>query len=380
MMRTISFLFLTLVFNAAHAQSPWQGEWGSFHDPQSMVGGRLSISQCTPDKCLFTIERSSGTGRISTAEDEVLTLLSPTTASASLEGEDASSRCTLQLTRQTAPKPAITVIATGSTCLSYYGTGTNVTLSGVYPLRSTTPYVGLHRDECHFDNSPARLATCEDPGLAQLESHWQELADDYPLHPLTKNQSSATAEENEDDSILNTCDHDPRPAVCIQSRYIADINVMQAHKDAYLDGTTQRGDPTLGHQLALKIAGHYRHTFPNGDVQGDHYNSTDTLTIRPVGLASISFDAELNFYNGHTCSLSGGALFRKDGSFVFDDDPANKLDNEPLCRLAIIPTDKGVTFKDVSGDGCKMYCGARGTLDGASFTFSQRVAPKPAAK
>lgn len=138
------------------------------------------------------------------------------------------------------------------------------------------------------------------------------------------------------------------------------------------DPTVERGDPVEGGKLARKIAGRYRFTGENGDVSGREYRTTDKLTITPAGPASIHFDVELNFFNGHTCGLSGGALYRKDGSFVFDDDPTNQIPNEPLCRLAIVPDAKGVNFKDLTG-GCKLYCGARGSWNGEGFTYAQRV-------
>jgi hypothetical protein len=176
-----------------------------------------------------------------------------------------------------------------------------------------------------------------------------------------------------DAGILHSCDSDTDPARCLTERYTSEIAAMQTKKAAYLDGTVQRGNPAEGGRLAAKIAGRYSHQFPNGDVQGDTYTSTDTLTIRPTGAASIHFDVELNFYNGHTCSLSGGALYRKDGSFVFDDSPANTPSNAPSCRLAIIPTNNGVKFNDITG-ACKNYCGARGGWNGEGFTFKERVA------
>ncbi len=138
------------------------------------------------------------------------------------------------------------------------------------------------------------------------------------------------------------------------------------------DPTIDRGDPAEGRRLARKIAGRYRSTQDNGDVTGRHYKTTDTLTITAVGPASIHFDTSLNFFNGHTCGLSGGALYRKNGSFVFDDDPKNQVAEEPLCRLAIVPSATGVDFKDLTG-GCKMmYCGARGSWNGEGFTFAER--------
>lgn len=138
------------------------------------------------------------------------------------------------------------------------------------------------------------------------------------------------------------------------------------------DPTVQRGDPAEGGRLARKIAGSYRHAFQNGDVQGHSYRSIDRLVIEPVGAASIHFDADLNFSNGHVCSLSGGALYRQNGSFVFDDDPENQHLDQQLCRLAIEPAANGVKFHDLTG-GCQLYCGTRGSWDGAGFTFAQRV-------
>jgi hypothetical protein len=377
MNRSLAALAFLALFASGNCQSTpsWQGEWGTFTDSKTMIGGRISISQCSDKTCRFSIERGSGTGRIATATDADLKLLSPTTATATLPGGDPPD-CTLQFTLQTSPKPVISVKASGKSCLSYYGVGTDVTLSGSYPLRSISLYSESHRDECYFDNSPARLAICTSPDLTKLENQWQELAYEYPARPpASKDEKPGDIAEKEHVIILAICDTEPHPAQCLQARFTAEVSAMQALKDTYIVGTTQRGDPTQGGLLAKKIAGRYRYSFKNGDVQGETFRSTDTLTIRPVGAASI----ELSFYNGHSCSLDGGALFRKDGSFVFDDDSSNKMADEPLCRLAIIPTSKGVIFKDITG-GCKLYCGARGTLDGASFTFSQRVESKSAAK
>jgi hypothetical protein len=361
---------------AAHAQSPWQGEWGSFSDAKSMVGGRISVFSCTDKTCQIDIERGSGTGHVGTSTSQEMKLLSATTAAAKLEGGDND--CALAFTLQNGAQPSILVAATGKSCLDYYGTGTNATFSGTYPLRSRTNYTENHRNECFFDDSRARLAICKSAELAKLENDRESLADQFPLHPLAKDENVNMVGTHEDAAILSLCDKDAHPADCLAMRYKADIQAMQAKKDAYLDGTTQRGDAAQGHALALKIAGRYRHTFGNADVQGHEYNSTDTMTIKPVGAASISFDIELNFYNGHSCSISGGALYRKDGSFVFDDDPLQNVSKDyPLCRLAIVPGDKGVTFKDINGSACKMqYCGARGSLDGGEFTFSQRVTRK----
>ena len=163
-----------------------------------------------------------------------------------------------------------------------------------------------------------------------------------------------------------------RPLLCFTAVLLCGLASLHAQ-----DPTVERGDPVQGGKLARSIAGTYRHSFINGDMQGRHYRSTDTLTITAVGPASIQFDADLNFSNGHTCSLSGGALYRKDGTFVFDDDPANKVPDQPLCRLAIVPTATGIKFHDLT-DGCLLYCGTRGSFNLAEFTFAQRVAARSA--
>ncbi|MEO6816143.1 MAG: hypothetical protein ABI177_05530 [Edaphobacter sp.] len=378
-MRVGWILFLLLSsfrFASAQQSSPWQGEWGAFTDGTAQLGQRLSIHDCQGAMCRFLIESRSHAGHSETASDQTLTIQSSTEAVAILPGETSNAICTLHFVRQTdpKPKPSITVQATGDTCTSYYSTSPTVSMSGTYPLQSTTNYIGLNADKCFQDPSAAIIATCTHTDIAALEQQWQELAETYPLQPPTSKDPSAYEHLLQmDAAILHHCDADADAAQCLTARYTADIAAMQAKKNAYLDRTVERGDPADAHRLAAKSTGRYRHSFRNGDVQGDQYTTTDTLTIRPVGAASIHFDAELNFFNGHTCSLSGGALYRKDGSFVFDDSPAHSdLPDTPACRLAIIPTPTGVKFNDING-ACKDYCGERGSWGGKGFTFKERV-------
>jgi hypothetical protein len=365
-----SLLLLTLSL-AAHAQSPWQGEWAQLNPRASTVDSRLTLSNCTGDSCQFKLRVSTGCETSFADDAPRLPLLSATEAAITLPGRDTGKSCTLTFHRDPAQ---ITVTSSGNDC-AYYCASTP-SFNAMLPFQSRTAYVGLHQDACLLHTSAAASATCADPALAQLEQQWFDLYNDYPLdHPNAPDDSAYNHAQAVDTAILKTCDADPKPAQCLRTRFTTDVATMSARKQADLDASTERGDPATGHALALKIAGRYRHSFANGDVQGDNYHSTDTLTLTPVGAASIHFDIELNFYNGHTCSLSGGALFRKDGSFVFDDDPANAIPPDPACRLAIVPDKDGISFKDLNGS-CKNYCGARGSFDGAAFTFAQRVPTK----
>ena len=374
-MRPLLTLALLLTTTLARAQqSPWQGEWGAFTDTSAATGQRLTISECTTTTCTFAVSARKSPNHCDTSTKATFTLSSPTEATATLPGESATQTCKLQLHLD---PTSITVTSTGATCTSYYCTSPTVTFSHTYPQRSSTPYVGPHADACLANASPATVATCTDPALAKLEQQWQDLYADFPLAPdPNKNENGYSHAVSVDATILKNCDTAPNPAQCLHDRFTADIALLTANKQAFTAGYTDRGDPATAAALAQKIAGKYRHSFANGDVQGDHYRSTDTLTLTPVGSASIHFDAHLEFYNGHTCDLSGGALFRKNGSFVYDDKPTNANSTDPVCHLGIKPTATGVTFEDYTG-GCKMTsCGERGGWNGASFTFAERVPAK----
>jgi hypothetical protein len=363
---------LLCIATAAHAQqSSWQGEWGPSDDSAS----RLTLSDCTSTACSFTLQHDNSAGqRCSTSEHQSLTLTSPTEATSTLTSFGAAKSCILHLHRAAS---TIAITQSGSDC-NYWCAGTadfNTTLT----QRSTTVYTGAHSDECLHHAGPARMATCIDPALSTLEQKWNDLYDEFPLIPATKDVPTYKQIENADAKIISDCNPTPNPAACVHDHLTADIAAMAVSQQAFIASYTDRGDEATASALATKIAGRYRHSFANGDVQGDHYRSTDTLTITRVGRASISFDAQLNFYNGHECGLSGGALYRKDGAFVFDDDPKNALPDEPVCHLAIKPTAKGIEFQDLTG-GCKIYCGARGSWDGEAFTFNERVPAHPAPK
>jgi hypothetical protein len=378
MRQLLTLALILLTTTLVHAQqSPWQGEWGAFTDNSASNGQRLTISDCTTT-CTFSVSVRIPGGNCGTASKATFTIASPTDATANLPGESAAQTCKLQLHRDS---KSITVTATGDTCTSYYCTSPTITLSHTYPQRSTAPYVGPHSDACLSNASAATVATCTDPALAKLEQQWQDLYADFPLAPDPKpNENGYSHAVAVDATILKHCDTAPDPSTCLHDRFTADIALLNTNQQAFIADYTERGDPATAASLAQKIAGRYRHSFANGDVQGDHYRSTDTLTLTPVGRASIYFDAHLNFYNGHECSLSGGALFRKNGSFVYDDKPDTANPTDPVCHLGIKPTATGMTFQDYTG-ACKNYCGARGGWNGASFTFAQRVPTnKPSAK
>lgn len=361
---TLAFLFVSTA--AAQQLSPWQGEWV----PLDGSGDRLTLSECTGSSCKFYLFHT-GCG---TQPNSPLELLSQTAATANLPGPDAAHSCHLRMERRTnGDKPVIAVQQSGTGC-AYYCIASFNSFETTFVQHSQAVYAGLHTAECLKTPGPAMLATCLDPGVAGLEQQWQELYADFPLTPLAKEASTYKTLEALDTTILAQCDHAASPAQCLHDRFTSDLALMNAKKAAFVQGYTERGDVAEAARKGAAIAGRYRHTFENGDVTGRHYRTTDRLEITQISRNSIHFDMDLNFFNGHSCGINGGALFRKDGSFVFDDDPTNASSADAVCHLAIVPTATGVTFKDLNGS-CKMlYCGARGSLDAAGFLFAERVA------
>lgn len=135
-------------------------------------------------------------------------------------------------------------------------------------------------------------------------------------------------------------------------------------------------------QAMKEIAGVYKHRFKNGIItpgkapmEADTpYESEDVVEIVPHDDTHLYVRAELQFYNGHSCSIAGMAGYEQ-GRFVYHD-PEQTGDGGPSCTLAVIPTQEGVTLTDrLTPDGvstCQAYCGARGSLSNYAIARSKR--------
>ncbi len=112
------------------------------------------------------------------------------------------------------------------------------------------------------------------------------------------------------------------------------------------------------------LAGRYSKHFQNGMVDGSKYWSDDVVEIVPVDATHAYFRADLQFYNGHSCGISGVA--RAVGNKLVYTEKQADYDGAPLCRLTISTKGKALLLDDVGGS-CRNYCGARGTLSGFDF-------------
>src|SRR5215213_4635932 len=117
-----------------------------------------------------------------------------------------------------------------------------------------------------------------------------------------------------------------------------------------------------------KIEGVYRRSFRNGDISGAKFTSTDVLEILAVDKGRAYFRTELNFFNGHLCSLSGIADADK-GALVYRDDSGGP---DHTCVLRLVPGGGRIQFEDVGGLCAKESCGARGWYNESSFKNAAR--------
>jgi hypothetical protein len=108
------------------------------------------------------------------------------------------------------------------------------------------------------------------------------------------------------------------------------------------------------------LAGRYGAHFQNGLVDGTRYWSDDVVEIVPVSATAAYVRAELQFYNGHSCSIAGVATAQGD-ALVYRAPAAALPGSADRCILTVSRKGTDLLLDDGDG-GCKDFCGARGSL------------------
>ena len=127
-----------------------------------------------------------------------------------------------------------------------------------------------------------------------------------------------------------------------------------------------------GQKLLSEVAGVYKNRFKNSTVNDEDYESEDILEIVPINKTAAYVRMELDFFNGHSCSLSTVFEYEGKGEFIaFADDVRAPGDG---CTLKMEVGDKVLRFFDISKgvNDCKIHCGARGSLDEVEFSRSKK--------
>ncbi|MGH8819863.1 MAG: hypothetical protein ACREWJ_01030 [Rhodoferax sp.] len=368
---TITLLVAAVAVSQVAAQnvtSAWSGEWGAFHrippaSADEYQGASVSVTDCVGAKCKASIQIE----RASDAHCEAAGNLQIKSASeAAVDLADFGHQCSITLHQTYAGTPTITAKATGPGCSAYCTPG--AALNGVFPLRSRTSFYGDSVEACYAGAKPSRAALCASQALSSLLDQWTQLT--VEVSDLDGPPLDQAAEQKK---ILARCDATPQPANCLSSALKQSMQQLNVRKTAWHTAVTEPGDPQQARQKIAAIAGHYRHSFQNGDIDGDKYTSTDTLHIARASENTIRYSLHLNFYNGHECNRSGIATYKAGGMFV---DQTNDPTEAKACFFEIIPAAHGVSLGDPTGVCRESDCGARGGYVNESFSFRQRVKPR----
>jgi hypothetical protein len=314
-------LFIGLVFMAGSmvpsaAQSRdqnWAGEWGTFSRVpttkginEHYEGAGLSVTDCANQRCHLSFEIL---GKTFHAEAEGELMIESDSEAVARLGSSSEGKCTLAIDKTATERPSVTVRKRTGDC-SYFATP-GASFEQTYVLRSSSRFYGDDIPACFVGAGSAVVSLCSSRELAQQEHAWGALVQE--VSDLGRPQLNKDTERAR---ILKACDAVPDAATCLGTAFAKSTEELVARKDTWKASVTEPGDANEAKQKIEEIAGSYRHSFANGDVQGNHFKSTDTLEINRADDTSIRVDVHLEFYNGHECNHEGVASYRRAGFFA----------------------------------------------------------------
>ncbi|WP_058187444.1 hypothetical protein [Terracidiphilus gabretensis] len=322
-------------------------------------GAGLSVTDCAGSQCQASFEVL---GRTFHGDAKGDLLIEGETQAIVRLGYKEEEKCTLTLKKTSASVSEINVSLRSGDC-SYFETP-GASFEHSYALRSKATFWGDDIPRCFVGDSRAAEALCASKTLSEQEHTWGALV--WEVADLGEPRLDKSVEEQK---ILKSCDAASDIGACIGTTFSQSTANLLARKNAWIASVTEPGDSEEAKRAIDAIQGSYEHTFQNGDVSGDKYQSTDTLDIRRISDTSIHFDVHLEFYNGHECNREGTAIYRRAGLFAEQE----KGDEGKLCVFEIIPSSKGVQLGDPTG-ACRLTdCGVRGGYNNAAFSMHEKV-------
>jgi hypothetical protein len=118
------------------------------------------------------------------------------------------------------------------------------------------------------------------------------------------------------------------------------------------------------------LAGVYKKTFQNGNIDGGKYQSEDILEIVKISPTTAYVPTHLEFFNGHVCSIWGVAKVEGD-RLVYHGETNSQ--GKP-CLLSVKVQAGKVTLDDKDGACAIGTCGNRGMYNGTAFELKKRRA------
>jgi hypothetical protein len=116
------------------------------------------------------------------------------------------------------------------------------------------------------------------------------------------------------------------------------------------------------------LAGVYKKTFQNGNIDGGKYQSEDILEIVKISPTTAYVRTHLEFFNGHVCNIWGVAKVEGDG-LVYHGETNSQ--GKP-CLLSVKVQAGKVTLDDKDGACAIGTCGNRGMYNGTAFELKKR--------
>jgi hypothetical protein len=116
------------------------------------------------------------------------------------------------------------------------------------------------------------------------------------------------------------------------------------------------------------LAGVYKKTFQNGNIDGGKYQSEDILEIVKISPTTAYVRTHLEFFNGHVCNIWGVAKVEGDG-LVYHSETNSQ--GKP-CLLSVKVQAGKVTLDDKDGACAIGTCGNRGMYNGTAFELKKR--------
>ena len=118
------------------------------------------------------------------------------------------------------------------------------------------------------------------------------------------------------------------------------------------------------------LAGVYKKTFQNGNIDGGKYQSEDILEIVKISPTTAYVRTHLEFFNGHVCNIWGVAKVEGDGLVYHGE--TNSQGKQ--CLLSVKLQGGKVTLDDKDGACAIGTCGNRGMYNGTAFELKKRRA------
>ena len=350
-----------------------------------MTGSSISIFACSQadGTCQLRLEAASEKGRCSYVgknAGQEMRLTSPVTASVAVRGLDGSAHdCRIDLALDaTATSRQIRVSLSGDEC--GYFCSKDVIVPEIHPFRTDASYPQQAVANCFADQRAARQSWCVSADLQAQEKRLNELSSTYSeLSHDGSNRSLSRRLPADREAIFDTCNRSEQIDACLKSgfgRLVTEYSnataAARVAHDALEVQLTAKGEAAQAEALIDAHAGVYKRRFPNALVDGSTFTSENILEVVKVSPDAVYFRTHLEFYNGHTCSLHGLASYMQSGTFVFNDTSGltDGLRNR-TCRMQLRLDTEGAALLDPD-HSCNIYCGARGGIDGATFSAGER--------